>query len=467
MPGGAQKRSNSSSYPSTDNPNAHTLSTPSDHAIWSGGQAERAPWFNLKIHEVENDYTLSQLCETGTVPIASRGVVAVFSPSHAAEHAAGAARGTTRRPNTRAREDLTKFRTATGPMSPGHGGYPTPTQGTAPSTTTKPVSMLQAQIGELADGYKIAPETIEQVDFELCKHFTDAMENKRMREQWVKRCEKSGRKFIVLFAAEMSKDGISLTAEETVTSRMRAILAGGLSEATLSGFLTVISAYEEWNEVLEVPLSEAARAHAYKKLITNLSTDLKMQLQLRISILESKAAAMGENPAKDDPIGLVTQAAGVVLEDEQNEQAIKAIEEGRAFFVNGRFDPDRNKRNGGGGAPGGQTWGADYSGPEKHIDGMRDCHFCKDRQISAADKQHLDLKCSFASKEQKDALKKERSDKRDAKQAAWKERSGKSGKAKKAGKNGSTNLWRARRQRSTTPTPRRPTASSTRTSPCS
>jgi len=110
MPGGAQKRSNSSSYPSTDNPNAHTLSTPSDHAIWSGGQAERAPWFNLKIHEVENDYTLSQLCETGTVLIASRGVVAVFSPSHAAEHAAGAARGTTRRPNTRAREDLTKFR---------------------------------------------------------------------------------------------------------------------------------------------------------------------------------------------------------------------------------------------------------------------------------------------------------------------------------------------------------------------
>ena len=133
-----------------------------------------------------------------------------------------------------------------------------------------------------------------------------------------------------------------------------------------------------------------------------------MQLQLRISILESKAAAMGENPAKDDPIGLVTQAAGVVLEDEQNKQAIKAIEAGRAFFVNGRFDPDRNKRNGGSGAPGGQTWGADYSGPEKHIDGMRDCHFCKDRQISAADKQHLDLKCSFASKEQKDALKKER-----------------------------------------------------------
>ena len=47
---------------------------------------------------------------------------------------------------------------------------------------------------------------------------------------------------------------------------------------------------------------------------------------------------------------------------------------------------------------------------------MRDCDFCKDRNIPPQAKQHADDKCTFASKEQIDALLKTRAERRKAKQ---------------------------------------------------
>ena len=49
---------------------------------------------------------------------------------------------------------------------------------------------------------------------------------------------------------EMADNGVTLTAEDTVAARMKAILDGGLAEATFSCFLDVTGAYEDWNEVL-------------------------------------------------------------------------------------------------------------------------------------------------------------------------------------------------------------------------
>ena len=63
---------------------------------------------------------------------------------------------------------------------------------------------------------------------------------------------------------EMSEHGITLTAEDTVTSHMKSILDGGLPEANFQSFLEVTGAYEIWSEVLETPIPEATRAHAYK-----------------------------------------------------------------------------------------------------------------------------------------------------------------------------------------------------------
>ena len=43
---------------------------------------------------------------------------------------------------------------------------------------------------------------------------------------------------------------------------------------------------------------------------------------------------------------------------------------------------------------------------------MRDCDFCKDRDIPPQDKQHADDGCPFASKEQIEALLEERAERR-------------------------------------------------------
>ena len=232
---------------------------------------------------------------------------------------------------------------------------------------------------------------------------------------------------------EMADSGVSLTTEDTHGARMRALLAGGLEAAEFDAFLTVTGAYEEMNATLETPIPEATRAHEYKKLVCNISDKIATAMLLNISMIEAKALSRGKNPARDDPIGLVTQAAMTVLGDEQNVTEVATYNSGRAFYSNGqRFDPIRDKQNNN---SGGQTWQKNRPTENNGIvwrEGMRDCDFCKDRNIPPQAKQHTDANCTFASKEQIDALLKARAEQRKAKQAQY--------GAKKKGKNGSARL---------------------------
>ena len=52
---------------------------------------------------------------------------------------------------------------------------------------------------------------------------------------------------------------------------------------------------------------------------------------------------------------------------------------------------------------------------------MRDCDFCKDRNIPPQDKQHADDRCPFASKEQIEALLEERAERHKMKQERFKQ----------------------------------------------
>ena len=174
------------------------------------------------------------------------------------------------------------------------------------------------------------------------------------------------------------------------------------------------------------PIDERQRAHTYKKMICDVSKEIEMKLLLRLAILESAAAAIGENPARDSPIEHVTEEANIVLDYQLNIEMCKAIDSGRAFNAGG-FDPARNQRR----APGGQTWSS--NGPDEHIAGMRNCVFCNDRNVPDAHKQHVDLKCTFASKAQKDALAKERTDRAESKRKAWQDRSESRGKGTTGG----------------------------------
>ena len=73
--------------------------------------------------------------------------------------------------------------------------------------------MLQNALGELADGYRISPDTIDKKDLEFLNSFLERIDNVRLREYWRKKSDKSGRKFIVVMLAELEKSGSSLTAE--------------------------------------------------------------------------------------------------------------------------------------------------------------------------------------------------------------------------------------------------------------
>ena len=385
-------------------------------------------WLNLRLKEAESDFDFCQLSESGSVTLDRSGLVAVFTPEHARDHATGANKGTMRNPNMRMREDLTRFQTA--PASPSstttHGGYPTPGAPTVPTTTVKPPTMLQNALGELADGYKLSAESIEKADLNYLNFFLEGIGNARMSDMWKKKSDRSGRKFVVTMLAEMRKSGSSLTSEDTIDTRMRLVITNGLLDPTFNSFLDAMGEYEDLNNVRANPIDERQRAHTYKKMICDVSKEIEMKFLLRLSILESAAAAIGENPARDSPIEHVTEAANIVLDDQLNIEMCKAIDSGRAFNAGG-FDPARNQRR----PPGGQTWSS--NGPDEHIAGMRNCVFCNDRSIPDAQKQHVDLKCTFASKSQKDALVKERKDRAESKRKAWQDRSKNKGKGTTGG----------------------------------
>ena len=180
---------------------------------WKGGQAEQAAWLYGRLKAAEDDYGFYQLNTTGAAPISSKALVAVFSPAHAQEREARQNRGTFRAPNMRAREDLSAYHATNVTSTPTiHGGYPTQTVPTGKNMPT----MLERALGEAADGYKIAPETIEEEDLRYLNHFLDRIESPRLREQWKKKADQSGRKFVVTMLDELAGGDLSLTAEETV-----------------------------------------------------------------------------------------------------------------------------------------------------------------------------------------------------------------------------------------------------------
>ena len=199
---------------------------------WRGGQAEQAAWLFGKLKAAEDDYGFCQLNRTGAAPITSKALVAVFSPAHAKEREAQENVGTFRAPNMRMREDLSAYH-LDGAARTAHGGYPTPT----PTPTSKTPSMLERALGEAAENYKIAPETIEKEDLRYLNFFLDDIEGTRLRESWKRKSRQSGRIFVTTMLSEMNENDISLTAEETVQARMKAILDGGLVEATFASYL--------------------------------------------------------------------------------------------------------------------------------------------------------------------------------------------------------------------------------------
>jgi len=105
------------------------------------------------------------------------------------------------------------------------------------------------------------------------------------------------------------------------------------------------------------PKTDAEVAYKYKRVISALDPKIENHMLMRISILENEVRGRGEKP-EDDPITLITEAVGIVLEEESNLEILKALKSRRALNTQGRFDPQRNTRNEG--TPShGQTWATD------------------------------------------------------------------------------------------------------------
>ena len=425
-----RKRESTDSSLSTDN-RSDNRSTVREPETWLGATSNQAIFFMTLMKLVFSIYDFKQLMTTATVTMKD-GTKAVFSPEHALEHAKGENMGSARKPNTRRREDIaTRLLTNSAPgttPSPAaqHGGHPTPTVPTVQtSASSKPPTLLESQLGELAHGYKIAPEIIEMKDDDILTFIIGYIGADRLKELWMKKAEQNGgggRGFVIAFVADMDKRGVSFTAGETVEVQMQQIIDAGLPDVSFTGFLEMTAAYDELNQVCTHPKTDAEVAYKYKRVISALDPKIENQMLMRISILENEVRGRGEKP-EDDPITLVTEAAGIVLEEESNLEILKALKSGHALNAQGRFDPLRNTRNEGT-PPGGQTWSTDGSGPTKHNSTMRDCMFCDTKYTNtpAHKRQHVDLECPNATKAEKDALRTERIQKSKAKRDAWKAR---------------------------------------------
>ena len=432
----------SSTDSTTDNRQKDT-----DRLLWDGGTTRQASWLNKKLKDAEADFDYSQLSASGTVTLNKSGLIAVFSPEHALEHAEGQNQGTMRAPNTRTREHLLARSLARQPVQAqpplvgSSGGHPAPTPSPTVqtlATTPKAATMLEEVLGELGKRYVVSPESIEKLDLEYLNFFLDDFMQPRMAEKWRTKCDKKGTMFVRLFFEDMATKPNSVTNEETIETEMRKMLENGLQafgEVSFSTYIEFIGAYDELNEVRKHKIDEESMAHQFKRLIMQLSPAIGQAIELRIALIESLRQ---RNGIAYDAVEIVNEAASFVLEEESNKELLKQVKEGRAFLGTG-FDPQRNQREPGARPPGGQTWSTNSSGPDKHMPGMRDCTFCTEKgTVDVSKRNHVDLKCPYATKEQIAALTKERADRSKAKKDAWRDRTkkgstGSAGGAKLAG----------------------------------
>ena len=91
------------------------------------------------------------------------------------------------------------------------------------------------------------------------------------------------------------------------------------------------------------PKEDAEVAYKYKRVISAIDPKIENKLLQRIMLLENDARGRNEDP-NDDPITLITEAAGIVLEEESTLEILKSLKSGGAFNSQGRFDPQRNTR---------------------------------------------------------------------------------------------------------------------------
>ena len=328
----AQTRSGRTSDPSSDKANRSVSDSPFNPSEeWNGGQVDRAPWLNRLLHIAEGSFEYITLTRTATVSM-SKGAIAVFSIEHAKEHLATTGTGTFRKPNMRLREDLSQMYNAPPattpapppPASMSHGGYPltppsvppAPAAGTSAPTyasalsSGRPQTLMEMELGvDAARNYIIAPHVIEEADLGYLNFFLDRITNERLRKHWAKASANSGRAFVKVFLEEMADEEMSMTAENTVQAKIDAIVRGGLGEATMECLMNSMESYENWADVLDTPVPDAKRAYIFKKWVCDLSKDIKMQMELKLAMLEAKSAAKGKDIAKDDPIGLIFKAA--------------------------------------------------------------------------------------------------------------------------------------------------------------
>ena len=301
--------------------------------------------------------------------------------------------------------------------------------------------MLEEVLGELGRRYVVSPESIEKLELDFLNFFLDDFMQPRMAENWRKRCcsSKTWCCSSWLFIEDMATKPSSVTSEETIEMEMRKMMEGGLQsfgDVSFNTYIEFIGAYEELNDVRKHKIDEESMAHQYKRLIMQLGPALAQSIELRIALIETVRQRGGLSL---DAIEIVNEAAAFVLEEESNKELLKQVKEGRAFLGAG-FDPQRNQRDAPGTRPpGGQTWSANASGPDKHLAGMRDCIFCTEKgTVDVSKRNHVDLKCPHATKEQIAALMKERADRSKAKKDAWRDRAkkgstGSAGSARLAG----------------------------------
>ena len=430
-------RSGRTTDPSTDK--AHNTVSEDPTGVWHGGQVERGPWFEERLEALRTIFEWKHICENAAVSISSRGTVAVFSANHAKEHLAGSNKGSIREPNMRMRETID----ATVPtqqqpplaLSPAHRGYPgapiptVPTPAAAPaqtyattvSTSGRPITQLEQELGAHASGYIIASLPIEEVDDRMLEeHFLSTINNDRLVRDWRKRCKGSGRRFIVLMGMEIRDEEMSMTGGNTIQAKIDQIVRSGLTEASLHNLFYMMDEYDKWANALpkDAQVSDAKKAYIFQKWVCELSPNIKIQMQINLASIEAKHAAKRIDIRAIDPIGLVQRAATIVLTDETNEAALKSMESGHAFTAQSyKGDPRKRPLAAGAGGTGG--WGGGQANDARIWKSpMRPCAMCPEN-TPEKQREHMDRSCKHFTQEKLDAANKLFNEKRAARTAEY------------------------------------------------
>jgi len=240
------------------------------------------------------------------------------------------------------------------------------------------------------DRYQIGPETCDEKDEYILRHWIDVISSNIIKERYRKKANFSGVRFIALMQTALNATDASKAILSSARSKQMArLMRTGLTSSTTLAFTSLLDEYKEINDTIRGTAlfqNDDPIASTLDEMLRNYSKEIWSDFQIQRSEIRAEMRMAG---TAITPLELLTDAAVQVFSTLEFDEIGKDALDGSSL-LNRKPDPRRSAKKPPPKRDGDKEY-KEWTPPTVWKDGMRLCKFCAGK--------HLDKNCTQAAGE--------------------------------------------------------------------